>query len=221
MQNVLFNDRGATLLWTVHKLPALTDLTIYRDGHISELRGPVSDSNGLPRCEELATLRSGSLTELDIGMLDGPLEGNTLRLNGLPRLKSCTLHGEPGMPLNVRIDGASFQGAPQLQSLRIENDEGLQLEQGSLTQLRVLTKLTLMRCGLRSVPADVACLGSTLRELDRSHNHRMQIDASAVTSVLQCSYLEDIYLYKPDIAEWGGRLGPAWLPIQQHIAVEG
>ena len=218
---MLFEDRGATLLCTAGRLPALRRLCITYDGEVPYLRAPVSETHGLPECKELAELRSHSLTELTIWMLGGPPDGNILRLSGLPKLRYCELIGDPAMPLNLRIDGASFQGTKHLESLRVQDDEGLQLQRGSVQHLSALKSLGLQRCGLRSVPADVASLGGTLLELDLSSNHDMQIDASAVDNILQCSRLETIYLYKPDISEWEDGLGPAWQPVQQQVAQKG
>ena len=76
IDNMLFQDRGVTLLRTVQMLPALTDLCIDYQGEVSKLRAPVSDSNGLPRCKELAELRSRSLTDLKVWMFGGPSQGN-------------------------------------------------------------------------------------------------------------------------------------------------
>ena len=219
--HALFSDRGATLLWTVQKLPALTELRIVKEGQTADLDAPVSDSHGLPGCNELAQLRSCSLTQLTLWLLGGPPEGETLRLSGLPELRSCLLVGDRQLPPNIRIDAASFQGTPQLQDLHVNGDAGFQLQPGSLGQLSVLTSLTLMECGLRSVPTDIASLGATLCQLDLSHNSRMQFDADAVSSILQCSSLVHISLYKSDIVAWERMLGNTWQQVEQHMAEEG
>ena len=222
VHNVLFEDRGATLLWIVQKLPSLQDLSITYEEEASELRAPVSDSNGLPWCKDLAKLRSSSLTDLKVCMLGGPIEGNTLRLSGVPALRSCTLiDQEPSMPHNMRIDAESFRGLSQLQTLYIDGDEGLQLQAGSLGQLSTLTSLSLVQCGLRTVPADVASLSATLRELDLGYNLRMQIDSAAVALVAQCSSLRVIGLSRPDITKWEDDLGPAWQHLEQHMERDG
>ena len=220
VDSVLFEDRGAALLWTVQKLPALTDLCISYEGQVSDLQAPVSDSSGLPRCQELAELSSSSLTELTLWMLGGPIEGNVLRLSGLPELRSCALITEPTMPANMRIDADSFRGLLQLQTLYLDGDEGLQLLHGSLEQLSSLTALTLMRCGLRSVPGGISTL-SALRELDLGHNPHMQLDGAAVATVVQCSSLRVIGLSRPSVARWQDSLGPAWQRVEQHMAREG
>ena len=220
VNNVLFEDRGAILLWTVQKLPALRDLCVSYESEVANLDAPVSDSNGLPRCEELAELHSHSLTELKLWMLGGPADGNTLRLSGLPELRSCIIMTDHKMPLSMRIDATSFQGAPQLRDLYIDGDERLQLQNGNLEQLSALTSLALVQCGLRSVPASIACL-SALRELNLNDNPRMQIDGAAVASILQCSSLRAIGLHKPDINTWEDSLGPAWQQVERHMAQEG
>jgi len=220
VDNVLFQDRGATLLRTVQMLPALTDLCMDYQGEVSKLRAPVSDSNELPRCKELAELRSRSLTVLKVCMLGGPVEGNTLRLSGLPELRSCTLITQPAMRANMRVDAKSFRGLSQLRSLDLVGDEGLQLKEGSFEQLSGLTSLALMQCGLRSVPASIASL-SMLCELDLGHNPRMRINRAAVATIVRCSSLRVIGLSRPNIAHWEDSLGPAWQRVEQHMAREG
>ena len=127
-----------------------------------------------------------------------PAEGNTLRLSGLPELRSCTLDGWPELALNMRINAASFQAVRQLQSLHV-SDEALQLERESLVQLTLLTSLTLAGCALYSVPADVASLSATLCELCFNRNDQLQIDWDAVSSILQCSRLKTLQIHKDDI----------------------
>ena len=220
LKNALFEDRGLTLLWTVEKLPDLTDLRIMHKGRASDLAAPISGSHGLPECKELAELHSRSLTQLFVSMLGGPPENNTLLLSGLPELRSCTICGsEPATPLNMRIDGASFSGAPQLQELHIENDQGLQLQHDSFQQLSALTWLGLKRCGLSSVPANMSAIGATLCALDLSHN-RIELDGAAVADILQCSSLRAIDLYRQDISTWQSMLGPEWDSVDQQIAWE-
>ena len=95
---MLFEDRGETLLAAVGRLPALKALHITYHGVVQTLLAPVSDRNGLPRCEELASLHSRSLTRLSVGMLGDPEKADTLRLVGLPELRSCRLMTQPGVP---------------------------------------------------------------------------------------------------------------------------
>ena len=222
VHNVLFEDQGATLLHTVQILPVLRHLAIRHCNEASSLLAPVSASNGLPTCKELAELRSCSLTRLTVEMLGCPADGNLLRLSGLPELRSCWFIGsESDTPLNMCIDGTSFEDAMQLQQLHVESDTGLQLQHGSLQQLGALTSLMLRRCGLRSVPANVGFLGGTLRQLDLAHSYSMQFNSSALENVLQCKRLEVVYLYKPDISQWAGSFGPSWPSVEQHMAQEG
>ena len=189
-------DRSVMLISTVPQLP-LRDLTIrYIDSQMGD--GSPTDGHGLPRCRELADLHSRSLTRLRVDVLSD-LEGdNTLRLVGLPELRCCQLRNGVGLglrsPLSLCIDAMSFRGAPHLESLRIRNDEGLQLQNGSLEALTRLTCLTLERCGLRSVPAGVAALGATLRVLDLDSNARLQLDEAGVAAILQCSRLTTLGL---------------------------
>ena len=214
VRTVLFKDRGATLLQTIQHMPALADLDIsYRGFGGRQVQG-LSETHGLPRCEELAQLHSLTLTSLSVCMLDGPTEGTTLRLSGLPELRACTLTASSRMPLNMRTDGASFQDM-QLQDMYI-NDRALQLERGSLAQLAALTSLSLGFCGLHRVPSDVASCSATLRELYLSDNDRLQIDSEAVASILQCSQLNLLELYKGDVSEWEGSLA-CWPQVNEYL----
>lgn len=210
------------LLSTIQQLPALTRLDVVYVGIASELHAPVSESHGLPRCEELAQLHSRSLTQLRVSMLGGPMDGNMLRLTDLPELRSCTLSGEPTLPLNLRVDAASFQGVPQLQNLDLHSDSALNLQHGCLAPLTALTALTLTKCGLQTVPAEVASLSRTLRVLDLSYNGRLQISDDAVSTILHCSRLTTLGLHKPDIEEWKNKLhGAVWQGVELHMAEEG
>ncbi len=199
VRSTLFEDRGVALILMIPLLPSLAELDISYDGDAHYDQSDISDHNGLPRCKELAELHSCSLTSLRVCMLDGPADGNTLRLSRLPQLRSFHVAAEPHMPLHLRIDAASLGEVPQLQALHICYADALRLQQGSLTQLTSLTALTLRGCGLRSVPADVASLGATLLELDLSNNDRMQIDGAAAADFLQCSRLNVLNVYKMNI----------------------
>ena len=206
------------LLSPGQRLPALVDLVVSHEGDLYDA------TDGMPRCKELAELHSRSLTRLSLGMLDGPAEGNTLRLSGLPNLRYCALHvsREGDMPVHLRIDAASLRETPQLQNLYVRGDEALHLQDGSLGRLTALTSLTLDACGLRSVPVDVASLSATLCELRLANNDRMQIDDAAVASIVQCSWLEVLDLRKPNILiRWRGKLGDVWEFIQSHMEQEG
>jgi len=186
-----FEDRGAALMWTVQRLPALAELEIADWDETEGSRRLRREDNGMPWCQELAELRSRSLTRLAVHMLGGPAEGNALRLVGLPQLRAIELRGEPDVPLNMLIDRSSFAGAPQLQTLAVHTDEALQLEPGSLSQLTALTSLKLTRCGLRGVPAEVTSVIANLCELDLSSNG-ISVDAFFVASVLQCGRLSTL-----------------------------
>jgi len=198
----LFEDRGATLLSTVQQLPELQKLDVFYEGE--EPDGiAINDSNGLPRCKEVAGLHSRSLQWLRVAMLDGPAEGNTLRLRGLPELRTCVLLGHARRSdLHIQIDAASFKGAPKLQQLHVEYDDELRLSDGSLERLTALTKLTLADCRLKSVPADVASLSATLSVLDLSRNDPLQLDAETVTNIVQCSRLTTLSLVKEEVLAW-------------------
>ena len=188
VRNVLFDDRGAALLSTVQLLPALTDFAVYADPTAVLLDSGIHD---LPRCQELAELHSRSLTLLRLAMLDGPADGNVLRLNGLPQLRSFALEGDHQYPpINLRIAAASFRGSPQLQSLQLLDVKELALQDGTLRQLTALTALRVTHCNLRSVPADLASVGKTLCVLDMSMNFGLQLSDSEVATILQCSRLE-------------------------------
>ena len=113
---VLYDDRCAMLLRTIKHLPALARLDVHFDGDLGDMRHDPDECHGLPRCKELAKLHSRSLTQLRVCMLGGPEDRNTLRVAGLPELRSCALVGDAQLPeLNLRLDAASFQGAPKLQ----------------------------------------------------------------------------------------------------------
>ena len=93
MGRVRFEDRGAALIRTVRRLPALVDLSIYYYDWRGDELAVIRDNAGLPRCEELAELRSQSLTKLHVSMLGGPGNSSPLRLSGLPELRTCQLCG--------------------------------------------------------------------------------------------------------------------------------
>ena len=218
----LFDDRGATLLWTIQQLPALLELYIPFEGLRVDLPSPISNRYGLPQCKQLATLHSRSLTRLEVHMLNDTAEDNTLRLSGLPELRSVTLQGKIGLPTNIVLDAASFQGAPKLQALQLRFDEGLQFQDGTLQELAALTALTVEECGLRSVPANLASLSATLRVLDLSSNDHLQLDAAAVDSICGCSQLRTFDLYKRNVLEWREYLAnDAWQELQQHMTRAG
>ena len=71
-----------------------------------------------------------------------------------------------------------------------------------LQQLTALTQLTVMGCGLLSVPADVAFSCATLCELDLSRNEQLQIDDNAVDATLSCRQLKVLGLHMPDPVGW-------------------
>ena len=219
--NHLFEDRGATLIRTVQRLPALEYFEIHFYGDVEALTAPLSDSYGLPRCKELAELHSHSLSQMRVYMLGGPEIDNTLRLGGLPALRSCELVGELNAPLHMRVNAASFDGAPLLQRLSLQRDEKLQLQPESLGRLTALTSLTLTGCGLRAVPAELASLSTTLCELDLSHNARLVVDSAALATIMHCSRLGTLSLFKPNIGVWRYQLSEAtWHQVQQHIDQE-
>jgi len=221
VSTVLFEDRGATLIWAVQQLPALACLDIHHDSTAQDVLAPISDHNGLPHCQQLAALHSNSLTQLRVCMLGVPPSGNTLRLVELPKLQSLVLVGESDMPLKMQIDLASFQGAPMLRELWLAYDEGLELQPGSLKQLSALTAMTITGCGLRTVPEDVALLSATLRRLDLSSNDRLQLDDRGLASILCCSHLDCLKLYKSDLEYWRYDLQDVWHRVQEQISSEG
>ena len=222
VRGVLFEDRCAALISASQQLPELPELSISYEGHVYDLPADVSDRNGLPRCKELAELRSRSLTSLSVSMLDGPAQGNALRLSGLPALRTFRIFAEASRPLGLRVDAASFREVPQMQALSICDVELLHLQQGSLTQLTALTSLTLKGCGLRRMPVDVASFGATLCSLDLSFNDRMQIDECAMASIVQCSRLNVLDVYKSNISMgWQDKLFEVWPWINDHLDREG
>lgn len=119
--------------------------------------------------------------------------------------------------MNISINAASFAGAPRLQSLRLHFDAALRLQAGSLQQLTALTSLSLLECGLRSVPVEVASLSATLRVLDLSHNARLQLDVASVVTILRCGQLEKLGVYKPDIGVWNDMPPAVWPLLEQHM----
>ena len=143
----LLKDRGETLLWTVACLPALLELIVsYNNRGVLQWGSTGGVEHGLPRCYELAQLRSNSLTRLRVSMLGGPPQHNTLRLIGLPRLESCVINaasGAYGCTANIRIDADSLKGVQHLRELRINGDAGLKLQPHCFTGLTALTSLSL------------------------------------------------------------------------------
>ncbi len=196
VRTALFEDRGAALLWAARQLPALTALDFYSLQGDDRTAEPLSEDYGLPRCQELAELRSSSLTRLRVCMLDGLAQGNMLRLTGLPELQSCEIFGETVRSLDMRIEDTSFRAVPQLQALHLQDISGVQLQPGSLAELTALTALRLINCGLHGVPADVRKLSGTLSVFDVSGNVDLQLDGAAVASVLACSRLRTFGCYK-------------------------
>ena len=94
----------------------------------------------------------------------------------------------------MEVDAASFQGAPQLQTLHLQDDEGLLLSPGCFHQLTALTALHLICCDLRSIP-DLASVATTLCVLDLSLNDKLQLSHVAAATILQCSRLEEFGMY--------------------------
>ena len=131
---VRFEDRAAALIRTIRQLPALTDFGIHYGDWVDD--HPICDNAGLPRCKELAELRSNSLTRLRVSMLGNPAGDSKLRLRGLPELQACDLFAaneEPNAPpLALHIDAASFQELSNLQSLGLHSDEHLHLQHDAL-----------------------------------------------------------------------------------------
>ena len=79
-----------------------------------------------------------------------------------------------------------------------------------------------MGCRLRSVPVEVAWLSTTLCELDLSRNDRPQIDGVAVATILRCSKLRTLGLYKSDVDNWKDAFDDTvWCHIEDRIALEG
>ena len=198
----LFDDCGATVLWTIQRLPALLELDVSFRGYPDSVIAPISDEHGMPHCKQLAALHSRSLTRLDVKMISGPDDGNALRLIGLPELRSCTLNNSGGLPAHICIDSTSFHGVRKLQALRVRFDEALQLQAGCLQQLTALTALSLNGCGLRTVPDSIAALSATLCVLDLSENDDLQIDAAGAERLLQCGQLQALGMYKEDMSIW-------------------
>ena len=158
-------------------------------------------------------------------MLGGPSEGNVLLLSGLPELRSLSLIGDLDVPCNPHIDSSSFQGAPQLQCLRIHWDKKLQLHPGTLAQLTGLTSLILIGCGLRSMPADVALLRASLCELDFRSNS-IQVDGADVTSIPQCAKLSKLHLERSGVDCWEHEVGAdpddnVWQFVKEQLDREG
>ncbi len=202
MLHTLLKDRGAALFKMVRDLPELTRLDVNYEGDSAD-EIDIGNNNGLPRCKELAGLHSRSLQWLRVAMLDGPAEGNTLRLVGLPELRTCILLGHARRSeLHVRIDAASFEGAPKLQELHVEYDDHLQLSDGCFEHLTALTKLTLADCRLNCVSADVTSVSGTLCVLDLSRNDPLQLDVETVTDIVQRSRLTSLILCKEEVLAW-------------------
>ena len=221
LRSEFFTDRGQALFWTAQWLPALLDLDISYEGNAEHFGRPRPGA-GLPRCAELAALRSRSLTRLRVCMLDGDEQDNFLRLSGLPELRSLELAGRPDWPLDVRIDSASFEGTPQLRSLCVRGDEALRLQECTLQRLTALTSLSLVGCGLQLVPLDVGLLADTLLQLDLSRNDPMELTDNGVVCIVHCSRLRTLNLHKPDkFVRWADKFGSNWPSVQGYVVGEG
>jgi len=217
----LFKDCARALFGTVQWLPALLDFDASYEGDAKHFRRAYPGC-GLPDCAELATVHSRSLTRLRVCMLGGPEEDNFLRLSGLPELRSLELAGRPDWPLNIRIDAESFEDTLQLQNMCVRDDEALHLQECVLQKLTALTSLSLVGCGLQSVPVDAALLADTLVELDLSNNEPMELTDNGVVIIVHCSRLQVLSLHKPDkFVKWADKFGIKWPAVQGHMVGEG
>ncbi len=81
------DDRGAAIVRLASRLTALEQLDVTYEEDSDATVAP--QDVRLPRCSELAVLRSTTLTHLSVAIAGGTQD--VLRLSGLPNLESCHL----------------------------------------------------------------------------------------------------------------------------------
>ncbi len=167
------DDRGAALLQTVARLTALTMLEVgyFEDEEIA----PANIK--MPRCLELAELRTTSLQNLSVAVSGGT--GDVLRLSGVPHLRTCHLLADNRSNTEFRVDSSSFAGCTKLVELTLHELRKLSLQPGCFAALPALSSLTLADCDLLVVPSAIAPL-TTLRILNLSENARLCIDEAGL-----------------------------------------
>lgn len=189
-----WDDRGAALMKTLHRLPALKTLRIC---DISE------DVDHLLTVAELALLSSPVLSSLDLEM--GTITEGTLSFVSLPALVSCVLKWWK-TPGEVHIADSSFSGAPNLTQLEIWGAENLMFTQHSLGCLSRLSDLKIVQCGLKLVTPALSAVQHTLKRLDLSDNRHMQIEACGFDILLDLPALVQLtFRDPPRLLHWNGR----------------
>ena len=186
-------DRGAAVMRTVPWLTALKHLQLV----YADIPGEaVADENiKLPRCQELAELRSHSLQRMSLAIASGT--GDVLRLAGVRNLQECRLLADNPGSAEFQVDPSSFKGCEKLAELTLQGLQGLALQTGCFSMLSAITSLALQDCGLQTVPSEVAQLTS-LRCFDLSQNDRMQCDAAGLSVLRQLQNLRALDVAKTE-----------------------
>jgi len=183
-----FSDWGAAVIRAASRLTALWELDLV---YVGKPGGDHIDHRAvkLPRCQELAMLRSNSLGILSVSMASGM--GDVLHLAGVRNLQECHLCEHAVTTADFRNQSTSFEGCTGLVELTLLHKRGLTLQPECFRALAALTKLTLSSCGLRAVPAQIEQLPA-LRRLNLRNNPELEVDetgANVLRSLKQLSLL--------------------------------
>ena len=154
-----FFDRGAGVLLTACCLPALCFLDI---SHTEEAGGTVVPRHhrggSLPRCREIARLRSASLTQLSLVIASG--EDDVLDLTGVPSLLQCHLLADCDRHGETVVHSTSFEACTSLTKLTLQHLRNVMLHDGCFDSLSALTWLTLADCDFEELPQAIGSLTS-------------------------------------------------------------
>ena len=199
------DDRGLTVFRTASLLTALQQLNVLCSAGPDEDGAFPQHYMDLPRCCDVAQLRSQSLMRLSVSVVRDRDVGDTenvLRLVGVPNLVECHLFGDHTSTAFV-VDSTSFTGCTGLQHLTLHHHRALSLQSGCFDVLSALTSLTLTDCGLSDVPSVIAPL-TALRSLDLSQNEQLQVDSSAVSLLCSLRKLRSLNVAKSEPATHKG-----------------
>ena len=193
------DDRGAALIRIASRLTALEQLDVVHE------EGPHADIEPqeikMPRCLELAELRSMSLKHLSVGIASGTED--VLRLSGVPNLEICHLLADPRFSAEFRVDATTFAGCSQLKELSLHHLDDLSLQMGCFSALPALTSLTLTNSNLQAVPLAIAPL-TALCLLDLSLNEQLSIDEAGLSLLRPMKRLHSLDVAKREPAVHAG-----------------
>ena len=165
------DDHGATLIRIASRLPDLYQLDVNNEAE--QNADPSPGETKLLRCQELAELRSTTLTSLSIAIASGT--GDVLRLSGAPNLEKCHLLAYQRSSAEFQVDPTTFAGCSWLEELTLHHVRNLSLQTGCFRALPALSSLTLTDCSLQAVPLALAPL-TALSVLNLSFNEQLSID---------------------------------------------